>query len=63
MAIDTGLAHENGDILDFHALGDHPHAMFTKEYRIVPDASPDHPSRQAFDDLVGFFNQHSRKQF
>ena len=37
-------------------LGDRPHATFTKEYRLEPEASDDHLSRQAFADLVVFFD-------
>ena len=38
-----------------------PHATFTREWRIVPDAPSDHPSRQAFRDLVDFFDRHLRR--
>jgi dienelactone hydrolase len=38
-------------------LGD---AIFTKEYRLEPDASDDHLSRQAFTDLIDFFNANLR---
>lgn len=41
-------------------LGERPHATLTKEYRIEPNASADHHSRQAFADLVAFFNRHLR---
>jgi dienelactone hydrolase len=43
-----------------NSLGERPHATFTKEYRIAPDASPDHHSRQALADLVAFFDRHLR---
>ena len=41
-------------------VGERPHATFTKEYRIEPDAPADHHSRQAFADLLAFFNRHLR---
>ncbi len=41
-------------------LGGRPHATFTKEYRLEPDAPADHHSRQAFADLVAFFDRHLR---
>lgn len=43
-----------------NSLGERPHATFTREYRIAPDASPDHYSRRAFADLIAFLNQHLR---
>lgn len=43
-----------------NCLGQRPHATFTREYRIVPNASADHYSRRAFADLVAFFDQHLR---
>ena len=43
-----------------NCLGERPHATFTREYRIAPNASPDHYSRRAFADLVAFFDQHLR---
>jgi dienelactone hydrolase len=49
---------EYGEVGDRNRLGDRPHATFTKEYRIEPDAADDHYSRQAFSDLVAFFNRH-----
>ena len=49
-----GAAHER------NRLGERPHATFTREYRIAPDASDEHYSRQAFKDLVGFFDRHLR---
>jgi dienelactone hydrolase len=51
---------EYGQPDDRNRVGDRPHATFTKEYRIEPDASPDHHSRQAFADLLAFFNRHLR---
>lgn len=51
---------EYGGPDDRNRVGDRPHATFTKEYRIEPDASPDHHSRQAFADLIAFFDQHLR---
>jgi len=48
---------ENGER---NCLGERPHATFTKEYRIMPNASADHYSRRAFADLVDFFDQHLR---
>lgn len=44
-----------------NSAGRRPHALFTKEYRLAPEAAADHPSRQAFSDLLSFFNQHLRK--
>ena len=41
-------------------LGERPHATFTREYRIAPDASDEHYSRRALKDLVGFFDRHLR---
>lgn len=41
-------------------LGERPHATFTKEYRLAPNASADHYSRRAFADLVAFFDRHLR---
>jgi dienelactone hydrolase len=41
-------------------VGERPHATFTKEYRIEPDAPADHHSRQAFADLVAFFDRYLR---
>jgi dienelactone hydrolase len=43
-----------------NCLGERPHATFTKEYRIAPNASADHYSRRAFADLVAFFDRHLR---
>ncbi len=51
---------EYGHEDDRNRVGERPHATFTKEYRIEPDASPDHHSRQAFADLLAFFNRHLR---
>jgi len=44
-----------------NGLGERPHATFTKEYRLAPNASADHYSRRAFADLVAFFDRHLRK--
>lgn len=41
-------------------LGERPHATFTREYRLAPNASADHYSRRAFADLVAFFDRHLR---
>jgi dienelactone hydrolase len=43
-----------------NCLGERPHATFTKEYRLVPNASADHYSRRAFADLIAFFDAHLR---
>jgi dienelactone hydrolase len=43
-----------------NCLGERPHATFTREYRIAPNASADHHSRRAFMDLVAFFDRHLR---
>jgi dienelactone hydrolase len=51
---------EYGNSDDRNRVGERPHATFTKEYRIEPDAAPDHHSRQAFADLLAFFNRHLR---
>jgi dienelactone hydrolase len=51
---------EYGNSDDRNRVGARPHATFTKEYRIEPDAAPDHHSRQAFADLVAFFDRHLR---
>jgi dienelactone hydrolase len=49
---------EYGAVDDRNALGERPHATFTKEYRLAADASAEHHSRQAFADLISFFRQH-----
>jgi dienelactone hydrolase len=51
---------EYGDTDSRNSLGDRPHATFTKEYRIAPDAADDHPSRRAFADLISFFERYLR---
>jgi len=43
-----------------NCLGERPHATFTKEYRIAPNAPAEHYSRRAFSDLVAFFDRHLR---
>jgi dienelactone hydrolase len=51
---------EYGEAHERNRLGERPHATFTREYRIAPDASDEHYSRRAFKDLVGFFDLHLR---
>jgi len=51
---------EYGDVDARNGVGERPHATFTKEYRLVADAPPDHHSREAFADLLAFFNRHLR---
>ena len=43
-----------------NCLGERPHATFTREYRLVPNAPADHYSRRAFADLVEFLDRHLR---
>ena len=50
--------HEYGDAQQRNALGLRPHAIYTKEYRLAPDAGPDHPSRLAYADLLAFLRTH-----
>jgi dienelactone hydrolase len=52
---------EYGEPGDRNCVGDRPHATFTKEYRLVPDAPADHHSRMALADLIAFFDRHLRK--
>jgi dienelactone hydrolase len=51
---------EYGESGERNRLGERPHATFTREYRIAPDASDEHYSRRAFKDLVGFFERYLR---
>jgi dienelactone hydrolase len=51
---------EYADASDRNRLGEPPHATYTKEYRLEPDASAEHYSRQAFADLVTFLDRHLR---
>lgn len=51
---------EYGEVDERNCLGERPHATFTREYRVAPDASEEHYSRRAFRDLVGFFDAHLR---
>jgi dienelactone hydrolase len=51
---------EYGEPDERNGLGERPHATFTREYRIAPDASAEHYSRRAFADLVAFFEKHLR---
>ena len=53
---------EYGEAGSRNRLGDRPHATFTKEYRLEPDAPPEHHSRRAMADLLIFFDQHLRPQ-
>jgi dienelactone hydrolase len=46
---------------DRNRLGERPHATFTKEYRLEPNAPADHYSRRAFADLVAFLERHLRR--
>lgn len=52
---------EYGAADERNSLGGRPHATFTKEYRIAPHAPAEHHSRQAFADLVAFFDRHLRR--
>ena len=45
---------------DRNREGQRPHATLTKEYRLEPDAPSGHHSRQAFADLVAFFDRYLR---
>jgi dienelactone hydrolase len=49
---------EYGSPDDRNSLGERPHALFTKEFRVAPAGHEDHFSRQAFRHLVAFFRQH-----
>jgi len=51
---------EYGEATTRNRLGDRPHATFTKEYRLEPDASGDHHSRRAHADLLAFFDRYLR---
>jgi hypothetical protein len=51
---------EYGQPDDRNRLGDRPHATLTKEYRLETDVPPEHHSRQAFADLIAFFDHHLR---
>ncbi|MDE2051713.1 MAG: hypothetical protein KGJ72_11915, partial [Gammaproteobacteria bacterium] len=51
---------EYAQVHDRNRLGERPHATFTKEYRLEPDAAADHYSRRAFTDLVAFLERHLR---
>jgi dienelactone hydrolase len=43
-----------------NSLGERPHATFTKEYRLAPNAAAEHYSRRAFTDLIAFLDRHLR---
>lgn len=51
---------EYGQAEDRNAVGERPHATFTKEYRLAPGAADDHHSRRALADLIAFFERHLR---
>ena len=51
---------EYGELQSRNRLGHRPHATFTKEYRLEPEALDDHHSRLAYADLLAFFNRHLR---
>jgi len=51
---------EYAQVDDRNRLGERPHATFTKEYRLEPDAAADHYSRRAFADLVEFLERYLR---
>ena len=51
---------EYAQVDDRNRLGERPHATFTKEYRLEPDAPADHYSRRAFADLVEFLERYLR---
>jgi dienelactone hydrolase len=58
----TGLTvHEYESDAWRNVLGKRPHATYTKEYRIIPDAPAGHPSRRAWADLLQFLNRHLRR--
>jgi len=49
---------EYGELASRNVLGERPHAMYTKEYRLAPDAPEDHWAQRAFADLVEFLKLH-----
>lgn len=51
---------EYGTPASTNCLGQRPHALFTKEYRLAPDAPPGHWASDAFADLVGFLQKNLR---
>lgn len=53
---------EYAEATERNCLGERPHATFTREYRIAPNASADHYSRRAFADLVAFLDRHLRTE-
>jgi len=59
-AVSSREIREYGEADERNCLGERPHATFTREYRVAPDASQEHYSRRAFRDLVGFFDRHLR---
>jgi dienelactone hydrolase len=47
---------EYGKLSDRNALGERPHATYTKEYRLAPAGDLDHLAHQAFEELVRFLD-------
>jgi dienelactone hydrolase len=45
---------------DRNRLGERPHATFTREYRLAPNAPAGHHAQRAFADLVAFLDTHLR---
>jgi dienelactone hydrolase len=51
---------EYAEVSSRNSLGERPHATFTKEYRLAPNAPAEHYSRRAFTDLIAFLDRHLR---
>jgi dienelactone hydrolase len=51
---------EYAEVSSRNSLGERPHATFTKEYRLAPNAPAEHYSRRAFADLIAFLDRHLR---
>jgi dienelactone hydrolase len=51
---------EYAEVSSRNRLGERPHATFTKEYRLAPNAPAEHYSRRAFTDLIAFLDRHLR---
>jgi dienelactone hydrolase len=50
--------HDYGTEQQRNAIGARPHAIYTKEYRLADEADAQHPSRQAYADLLLFLRTH-----